>query len=64
MKIKYDQESDILYISLSDEAVFESDENKPGIILDYSNEGKIVGIEILKASKQMPQPLKVEYEVA
>ncbi len=64
MKIKYDQESDILYISLSDEAVFESDENKPGIILDYSNEGKIVGIEILKASKQIPQPLKVEYEVA
>jgi uncharacterized protein YuzE len=64
MKIKYDQESDVLYISFSDEAVFESDENKPGVILDYSNEGKIVGIEILKASKQMPQPLKVEYEVA
>ena len=63
MKIKYNQESDVLYISFSDEAVFESDENKPGVILDYSNEGKIVGIEILKASKQIPQPLKVEYEV-
>lgn len=59
MKIKYDQESDVLNISLSDEPVFESDENKPGVILDYANDGKIVGIEILKASKQMPQPLKV-----
>lgn len=64
MKIKYDQESDVLYISLSDEPVHESDENKPGVILDYSDNGKIVGIEILRASKQLPQPLKVEYEVA
>ncbi len=64
MRIKYDKVSDVLYISLSDEAVHESDENKSGVIIDYSTDGKIVGIEILSASKKMPNPLKVEYEVA
>ncbi|MDR1884521.1 MAG: DUF2283 domain-containing protein [Prevotella sp.] len=64
MKVKYDKEQDILYISLSDEAICESDEEKKGIILDYSVSGNIVGIEILNASKQMENPTKVEYEVA
>lgn len=64
MKLKYDKDTDVLYISLSDEVVFESDENKSGVIIDYSTDGKIVGIEILSASKKMPNPLKVEYEVA
>ena len=37
MKVKYDREPDILYISLSEEVVFKSDEEK-GVILDYSND--------------------------
>ena len=42
----------------------ESDEEKPGIILDYDNKGFIVGIEILDASKKMKNPSKLEYEAA
>jgi len=64
MKVKYDKNLDILYLSFSDEKIFESDEEKKGIILDYSNDGKIVGIELLNASKQMSNPAKVEYEFA
>ena len=64
MKVKYDKEVDIMYISISDEVVFESDEDKKGVILDYSAEGRIVGIEILNASKQAENPAKVEYEFA
>ncbi|MDP1623335.1 MAG: DUF2283 domain-containing protein [Bacteroidales bacterium] len=64
MKIKYDKEVDILYIRLSDEQIGESNEDKPGIILDYNNAGNIIGIEVLNASKKMPQPMKFEYEVA
>ena len=64
MKVKYDKEQDILYLSFSDEAIYESDEEKKGIILDYTINGKIVGIELLNASKQMGNPAKVEYEVA
>ena len=64
MKVKYDKEQDAIYLLFSDEPVFESDEDKKGVILDYTNEGKIVGVEILNASTQMPNPMKVEYEVA
>ncbi|NNM95631.1 MAG: DUF2283 domain-containing protein [Bacteroidia bacterium] len=48
----------------SENKIKESDEDKPGIILDYDNKGSIVGIEILDASKRMKNPTKVEYEVA
>ena len=64
MKVKYDKEQDILYLSFSDEAIYESDEEKKGIILDYSIDGKVVGMELLNASCQMENPAKVEYEVA
>jgi uncharacterized protein YuzE len=64
MKVKYDKENDVLYIQLSNNAVAESDSEKPGIILDYDMQQNIVGIEVLNASKKMETPLKVEYEVA
>ena len=64
MKVKYDKEVDVLYIKFSDEPIAESDEEKPGIIIEYSAVQTIVGIEILNASAKMPSPIKVEYEVA
>ena len=64
MKVKYDLETDTLRIRFSDKPVAESDEEKPGVILDYDEEGNIVGIEILNASKRMPNPQTIEYEVA
>jgi uncharacterized protein YuzE len=64
MLIKYDKEVDIVYIQFSEKKVSESDEDKPGIILDYDDDGNIVGIEILEASKKMLQPNGVTYEVA
>lgn len=64
MKVKYDKEVDVLYIKLSDEVIAESNEAKPGIIIDYSADENIVGIEILDASKKMPAPAKIEYENA
>jgi len=44
--------------------VEESDEDKPGIILDYDKDGNMVGIEILNASKRMENPRALEYAVA
>lgn len=64
MKVKYDKEVDVLYIAFSENKIKESDEDKPGIILDYDKAGAIVGIEILDASKRIKNPTKVEYEVA
>lgn len=64
MKVKYDKENDVLYIRLNNNAIIESDSEKPGIVLDYDSEQNIVGIEVLNASKKMERPMKVEYEIA
>jgi len=64
MKVKYNKDVDVLYIVFSENKISESDEDKPGIILDYDKSGTIVGIEILDASKKMKNPAKVEYEAA
>jgi uncharacterized protein YuzE len=64
MKAKYDPETDILYIRLNSLPVQESDEDKPGVILDYAIDGSLVGIEVLNASRQTDQPAVLEHEVA
>ena len=64
MKVKYDKQVDILYIKLSDLPIKESDEDKPGVILDYAADGSVVGLEILNASVKMPHPNVLEHEVA
>ena len=64
MKVKYDQEVDVLTIQLNNAPVEESDQDKPGVILDYDKDGNIVGLEILNASKQMENPRALEYAVA
>ncbi len=55
MKIRYDKEVDALYIDLFDLPALESEEIAPGIILDYSEDGRIVGIEVLNASQKLQE---------
>ncbi|MBC8321341.1 MAG: DUF2283 domain-containing protein [Bacteroidetes bacterium] len=63
MKIKYDKETDVLYIQLSSLAVAESDQEKQGIIIDFASNNQIVGIEILNASANVDQVNGVLYEM-
>jgi len=63
MKITYDAEVDVLRIILSDTAIEESDEDKPGLILDYDADGNIVGLEVLSASTRVGDPRAVDYAV-
>jgi uncharacterized protein YuzE len=64
VKVTYDAEVDVLRILLSNAPIEESDEHKPGAILDYDKDGNIVGLEILDASKRVSNPRSVEYAVA
>lgn len=64
MKVTYDSESDILRILLSKATIDESDEDKPGVVLDYDSYGNVVGIEILDASSRMENPKSLEFVVS
>ena len=64
MKITYDPEVDVMRIVFSSSLIEESDEEKPGVILDFDKDGNVVGMEILDASKRMENPRTVEYAVA
>ena len=63
MKVTYDQEVDILRIVLNDAAIEESDEDKPGVIIDYDDHGNVIGLEILDASSRIANPRTLEYAV-
>ncbi len=63
MKITFDPEVDVLRIVFRETRIEESDEEKPGIILDYDTDGMIVGLEILGASKQKIDPRSIEYSI-
>ena len=64
MKATYDARTDTLSIILKpDVAVAESDEDKPGVVLDYDEDGNLVSLEILDASKRVGEPRRIEFEM-
>jgi uncharacterized protein YuzE len=54
MKVTVDKEADALYMRLSDTRIHDSEEVKPGVILDYDDKNNLVGIEILRVSERVP----------
>jgi uncharacterized protein YuzE len=58
MKLEYDPAADALYVRLNDQPIIESEQIKPGIVLDYDEAGNVVGIEVLSASKHDNASLK------
>jgi uncharacterized protein YuzE len=63
MKVTYDHRTDTLTVTLKEGVpVAESDEDKPGVILDYDDGGNLLSLEILDASRHVTDARKVEYQ--
>lgn len=63
MKVTYDPKTDTLSVIFKDGVyVAESDEDKPGVILDYDQEGNLISLEILDASKRVTDARKIEFQ--
>lgn len=55
MRIRYDEQVDALYIRLVDGAeIVDSEEVRPGIVLDFDGSDEVVGIEVLRVSRRVP----------
>ncbi len=54
MRLKVDEQADALYLTLSESAVTESEEVSPGIIMDYDDQGRVIGVELLHLSTRAP----------
>ncbi|OGA21489.1 MAG: hypothetical protein A3I01_15660 [Betaproteobacteria bacterium RIFCSPLOWO2_02_FULL_65_24] len=62
MKVNYDASTDTLTVIFRDVPVAESDEDKPGVILDYDEAGNLISIEVLDASSRVEGPRSVTLE--
>ena len=63
MKIEYDQQADAMYIRLRAGSVAESDEVRPGVVLDFDTQGQVLGIEMLDVSKRTDNPRELAMEL-
>ncbi len=63
MKIEFDPQADAMYIRLADGAVADSDEVRPGVVLDLDADGRILGIEMLDVSERTANPRELAFEV-
>jgi uncharacterized protein YuzE len=56
MRVRVDHGADAVYVNLTDRPIKDSAEVADGIVVDYDAEGRIVGVEILDASKRTDDP--------
>jgi uncharacterized protein YuzE len=55
VRIKIDKTSDALYFRLDESKIIESEEVRPGVILDFDEHDNVVGVEFLNISARATQ---------
>lgn len=63
MKIEYDQQADAMYIRLRAGTVVESDEVRPGVVFDFDDQGRVLGIEMLDVSQRTDNPRELAMQL-
>lgn len=66
MNYQYDTEADVAYLRLTDGEVVDSEMVNPHVVLDYDEENRVIGIELLHVRKHLPDadPTRLESEPA
>jgi uncharacterized protein YuzE len=66
MRVHFDEKADALYLRLDDSKVVESEEVRPGVVLDFNENNEVVGIEILRVKERVPLAnlRQMQFEVA
>ena len=54
MKVYFDESADAIYFRLDETSIIESEEVKPGVVLDFNERNEVVGVEILNVGKRVP----------
>lgn len=62
MRFHYDKKQDAIYIKFNENRYQESEEVQDGIIFDYDGKKKIIGIEVLDASRRFPDQFKKQFQ--
>jgi len=63
MRVEFDEEADAIYVRLDETPIAESEEVRPGVVLDYDDRRQVVGIEILGVNGRIARELLREVHV-
>ncbi len=63
MKVVYDPDKDILQIALVAAVIEETAQIAPGLILDYDEDGHVVGLEIRRACIKTDSPYAISFNI-
>jgi uncharacterized protein YuzE len=55
MRLHFDEKAETIYLRLDDTEIIDSEEVKPGVVLDFNEHNHIVGIELLKLKDRVPR---------
>jgi uncharacterized protein YuzE len=66
MKVQFDEKADAIYVRFDESEVVESEEVRPGVILDFNSQDEVVGIEVLRVKNRIPLAnlKQMQFEVA
>lgn len=66
MRVHFDEKADALYLRLDDSKVMDSEEVRPGVVLDFNDQNQVVWIEIRKVKERVPLAnlRQMQFEIA
>lgn len=63
MKVVYDPDKNVMQIAFNDSPIAETAQVTPNLILDYDEDGYVIGLELRNASKRIANPYAIAYAV-